>query len=273
MIFRDYWLVQEHTNERDSYLLRGQTHLDIAIRAVAKRDDKSPYAIANEYIAVELGQLIGLPVVNGIQLAIPNEDGSAETYWASLSVGEDLPPGDPAKALSGSPEFAYGSIVFDIWICNGDRHDKNFAFREESNELLLFDHGEAICGKTGPRFITDLSNDLGLRGTHAIANIVGDLGPVEPWVERIQSLSDEIIYFTVKAAVDAGLPAVEVDPLTSALVNRKRNLMYMLASVKCGSADFPRLNQIQTQIPKLAFQPKAVKSIQYDDHDHTNYTI
>ena len=276
MYFRKYRLIHEATKERDSPI-SGQKQWDIGINAVAKRDQNNPYLVVNELIAMELGRLLGVPVVEGVVVAgIPssNSNDFDRFYWASLSIGEDLPDGDPEEVLLNSPDEAAGAIVFDVWICNGDRHSRNFAYKAKSKNLLLFDHGEAICNRVGPSFLHSNRKSLGLRGCNDLALWIKDLSHFETWCRRVQEISTGAVEHVVRKACEVGLPPTEVVPLIEELVSRQRNLMYLF-SEHITPTDFPNLLPIQPELPKTACAvPNEIK-ITYDliSDDHTNYSI
>lgn len=102
--------------------------MDVAIHSVAKRDSNAPYLIANEIIALELGKLIDLPVVSGIPISgVPDSDDSQgpkqnNTYWASLSVGDELPPGD---------SVSIGGVTTPVQ----DRKDRGGSTTSDQNQL------------------------------------------------------------------------------------------------------------------------------------------
>lgn len=276
--FSKYKLIQQATRERSDLLLPGTKLWDIAINAVAKRDDNNPYLIANEQIAFQLGRLVGVPVVSGLCITgVPrslSDSTGEQAHWASFSVGEDLPDGDADEVISGSLDVAVGCVAFDAWICNGDRHAKNFTYSAESRTLLLFDHGESLCNKVGPPHIQNCRCSLGLRGTHEIGKRLPELRGIESWCEKIQQISSGAIKHIVSSACEIGLPVNEAFPLAEALIQRQRNLMYLFAT-KVTREDFPSLNPTLLGLQRTARAFPTEFEIPFDliEDDHSDYSI
>ncbi len=271
-LFTKYRLVREASRVRQD-----SGHLiqwDIAVHAVAKADTSNPYLVVNEFLASKLGELAGVPVVHGIVVSGVTREGrrleQPETlHWASLSVGEDLPDADPDDAIRQVLPLACASIVFDIWIANPDRHERNFSYDADRLSLLLFDHGESLCNCVGPSYLATRRNSLGLNGVHALSRVLTNPNPLMYWVERIQRISPDVIASIVDSAVEVGLPSNEAKALTIELVLRQRRLMYLIHSNLSSTADFPKL-QPNMCVDNLALAHPTPLLIEDDYDDFEN---
>lgn len=119
-----------------------------------------PGTLANEWIASRLGPLLGLPMAQTRIVRITRD--LLETYPMLKSMG--IPAGlhigslyesrglvlDDRVDLSACLNVSQGAgmIVFDHWINNGDRHEKNenVLYLPHSKKFIMIDHGDAFFG-------------------------------------------------------------------------------------------------------------------------------
>jgi hypothetical protein len=123
-----------------------------------------------------LGQFLGLPVP---PCGLFVEPGAARSYFGTLNFnvrGDSFPPADVAECLDAyrvlgpRPDHVIGTLVFDVWVANGDRNERNLRLDTTANprQLHVFDHGWALFGR-------------GLRGAESA-----------PGVPRLRRLRDEL---------------------------------------------------------------------------------
>jgi len=141
---------------------------DVGVHALAKRNLVNEYEVANELIALTIGQALGLPIPSGFPVGF---DGNR--YFCSMIIaqtGHRLPPGDAKIAVKVDEHTCTGAVAFDAWIGNFDRHRRNFHFDEEDKKLYLIDHGNSLFRQNGVSRFTELQSKIGLYAdTHEIA--------------------------------------------------------------------------------------------------------
>ncbi len=110
---------------------------DVGIHALAKRNLVNEYEVANELIALTLGQALGLPIPSGFPVSL-----EGQRFFCSMiiaQIGHRLPPGDARIAVDADEFLCTGTVVFDAWIGNCDRHRRNFHFDEEDQRLFTIE--------------------------------------------------------------------------------------------------------------------------------------
>ncbi|WP_435582315.1 hypothetical protein [Amycolatopsis thermoflava] len=145
-----------------------------------------PFVVANELICSRLASMVGLPVPVG-DVAL---DGAGERVWASALVllqGQEPAPADPEMLLTGEPDLVAGTLVFDTWIGNNDRHDDNLIY-ESSIGLWLYDHDKTLGGrKTGDAAVLEEHRDEPL--SYHVFDRAAALNRkhVAAWIHRIRN--------------------------------------------------------------------------------------
>lgn len=104
-----------------------------------------PYVAANELIAVRLGRHIGLPVLDhavaqtGTDLFFASQLMTTGTYAPAIT--------EALLASCSNRDRVHGIAVFDVWLCNVDRHHENLVVRQRRGGvdlLLLNDHSHLL---------------------------------------------------------------------------------------------------------------------------------
>jgi hypothetical protein len=123
----------------DDYLLKGP--------AYAK---DHPQVAGNEIVAAELADLLGLPILDHTIAQLDDDLFFASSYMPKGSWF----PNTTAELLEtcANRDRVYDLVVFDIWICNVDRHSGNLLVRvkrlrnskEEVRTLILNDHSHTL---------------------------------------------------------------------------------------------------------------------------------
>jgi hypothetical protein len=189
--------------------------IDADIRGVAKTNAHSPYTIANEVISARLGQCLGLPVPAGVVA-----EHSGRLFYLSLDVskeGRTLPPIIAADFVTAEPWLAAGTVVFDIWIANSDRHTSNISHDPAFSppRPAFFDHGHALLGTNDPKGLDRLTvaeGELGCTGSpplggnrHALLDLLSNAADLYAWVTRVSQLPDFVIGDACSNAHELGL--------------------------------------------------------------------
>jgi hypothetical protein len=154
-------------------------------------------------------------------------------------AGEDLPPANPARVVQANSAMAWGIVLFDVWIVNGDRHRRNIAFDADTNRLQIFDHGNALFCPDHERLV--IMRDQLAIGQHCLANEIVSLDGMLTWLQRINSIPEFYIRSLIESAVDVGLPAEHIDLCASFLIERRANLLTLLHTFH--SSFFPKVEK------------------------------
>ncbi len=221
---------------------------DVGIHALAKRNLVNDYEVANELIALTLGQALGLPIPSGFPVSL---DG--HRYFCSMIVaqtGHRLPPGDAKIAVAADEFHCTGTVVFDAWIGNFDRHQRNFHFDEEDERLYLIDHGISLFGQNGVSRFKDLENKIGLYAdTHDIAREMKGWQHFDEWEGRILALPE----FLIRGAVEAASDEIEPNEQTACvdfLLDRRLRLRDLFADAQNDPDVFPKAGNPLFKIEK-----------------------
>lgn len=170
------------------------------INAVAKKVlPGQPNIVANELVCCLLARMLLLPCPPGAL-----SQSGADTYFFSLDfnlAGQALPPADPTMVVAAFPRLAWGIIVFDALVMNGDRHPGNIAHDTTTNRLQIFDHSHAFLSPTGDptQNLPPKENDLGIGG-HCLAAAIDTADGLYTWLDRVSLIPD----FFIEGIIEAG---------------------------------------------------------------------
>jgi hypothetical protein len=223
----------------------GSTHLHLA--AVGKANDAAnPYYIVNEIISAEIGRRVRLPVPPSC--AVEDEDG--EAFFASLNfnlTGDTLPPVIPPLFAAAFGDQCADVVVFDIFICNSDRHQGNLSADYTAPRFNLFDHSHALLGygPFGTDRLIEAEDSLTIEGgawgnRHCLMDEVTDDRHFIKMLERIEGLDDYFIRELVQEVAEYGLTADQVALVTDFLLRRRSKVRQLVADNK---AQFTAIQQ------------------------------
>jgi hypothetical protein len=200
-----------------------------SVGAVLKRDSaEDPYCVANELICGALGQFLGLPVP---PCGLFVEPGAARSYFGTLNFnvrGDSFPPADVAECLDAyrvlgpRPDHVIGTLVFDVWVANGDRNERNLRLDTTANprQLHVFDHGWALFGRglrgaesaPGVPRLRRLRDELGIADStdpsgvpHCLLTAVRSNERFGGWIERVRAVPNFVIDDAVRRAREVQL--------------------------------------------------------------------
>jgi hypothetical protein len=149
-----------------------------------------------------------------------------------------LPPANPAAVVGQSADLACGIVLFDVWIANGDRHNRNIVHDRNTGRIQVFDHSHAFYSVNGGRAHLEANrNSLGIGG-HCLAAEISSHSGLMRWEERIQAVPDFYIWEAVAEAVEVGLPEADKDFCAQFLLDRRQRLMDLIRNSR---PVFPRL--------------------------------
>ncbi len=165
-------------------------------------------------------------------------------------TGHRLPPGDAKIAVAADEFPCTGTVIFDAWIGNFDRHRRNFHYDEEDKRLYLIDHGNSLIGQNGISRFTDLANKIGIyASTHDIARELKGWQHFDEWEGRILALPEYLIRHAMEAASDE----IDRDEQTACidfLLDRRLRLRNLFAEAQCDPDVFPNAGSPLFKIEK-----------------------
>jgi len=191
----------------------------------------SPFTVPNEYICAMLANLIGLTVP---PFCVTRYEG--RWYFVSMLIDEPpLKAVDPSEIVKlDGGDIASGILVFDIFIANNDRKEKDLWLDPHIGEVVIFDHSHALLGYE--RGVSErlrlLENELGILGDgkcpdHCLLEHIETDAFFPKWIERIKSLRPDIIDEIVEEGCryanseDHPLSSNDIENLKSFLKRRK----------------------------------------------------
>jgi hypothetical protein len=149
-----------------------------------------PFMAANEYICATLAGIIGLPVPPGVIV----QSVSGEVGYVALRFGnasERPPPVIADHVAADEPDLCAGTLTFDCWIANDDRHQENLAYARGTWPFMVFDHSHAFFGEPGdPTRLHDVGRGFLPR---LLAAHLPEATRYEEWLLRVQSIRPGVI--------------------------------------------------------------------------------
>lgn len=210
----------------------------VAMAGVGKSaSETSPSAVANELIVGELGRAARLPVPPGMLATDP----SGKPYHVSMNfylTGEDLPPADALALATEQPELSCGIVLFDMWVCNDDRHAGNLAFDKVSKKVTLFDHSHSLMReKRGIERLKQYESKLGIGG-HCLLPHIRSFSGFPKWAGRMKAIPEYYIRESVSDNSAFGISTSDAEFCADYLVLRRTKLMDLLLANR---PEFPKI--------------------------------
>lgn len=205
-------------------------------------DLRGPLA-ANERIAYELGEILGLPVrpvqfyhYHGLRGHLAWAVADTARPWARLD--DDLRR-DPSRFLR-EPDLLYRMLVYDVFIYNHDRHEGNLLATARgpggAHDLHLIDHDLALFGQRAKwrthRWWHPAWDDPNLFARIAeLKGMIARFAQLEPAVAAIEAIPAGRIEAIVDGVLDLGeghLTYFEAQAIKGMLVRRQEKLRGLL---------------------------------------------
>jgi hypothetical protein len=213
----------------------------VSIAGVAKKAlPNQPFIVANELICSTLARQLMLPCPPG---ALMKKD--EDIYYFSLDfniAGQALPPVAAADLIAAVPKLAWGVLVFDVLVMNGDRHNRNIAFDTATGKVQIFDHSHSFL-----RLDADIETALAAREktlgieNHCLAPDINTLDGMEDWLERVKLIPDYVVDEIIAAGCDCGIPPDKRQAISD-FVKRRRDALEAL--IKGNMDRFPKLPKV-----------------------------
>lgn len=187
----------------------------------------------------------------GISVAGSDVPTTEFNFWSSISVGEDLPPANCELMLSERPNDAFGLLVFDAWIANGDRNEKNLTYNSIKKELLAFDHEQAICNNSGVNFLKSHRNSISFLDGHAVGYHIRGLERIAPWLDKIQAIPASVVLHAAKKFSEWLPDQIDYKSIASELVIRQKTLAYLFSKNQNNRELFPSIEKSLIEVPPI----------------------
>ncbi|HEX5180096.1 MAG TPA: HipA family kinase [Gemmatimonadaceae bacterium] len=198
----------------------------------------SNWVVPNEIICGRLGRVLGLPVPPGcvvtVEGVIPGSPpgcvvtDAGTLHYVSLDFnvsGQELAPVNARAFVAHDPSLASRLVVFDAWVLNADRHERNVFFDLTTGLIQVFDHGHALFGP-GPYVepaLEEQRTSLDL-SKHVVPPYLTHLDGLKRGIERVQALPRFVVEDAVAAAVGTGITDIEGAFCVDFLMDRAQRL-------------------------------------------------
>ena len=205
----------------------------VGVAAIAKRNiDGQPYIVPNELICAALASACRLPIPPGF--LVKHDDQSAFVSMNFNLSGENLPPADPGQIVALHPDMAWGIVLFDVWVCNVDRHNGNLSYDAGTDTLQIFDHSHALFGQGGRPHLEAQTNALAIGG-QCLARHLTTLAGANDWLARISAVPEFYVRSVCSEVTTLGIAAGDSEWIAEFLLNRR---MKIKALVNANRAHF-----------------------------------
>jgi hypothetical protein len=207
----------ENTNE---YLIKGPSLVE-----------GIPTVAANEWIAAELADALGLPTLDHRIVEMGGKLFFASTYMQEPSffpaIDEDL------LRRCQNADRVYEIVVLDAWLCNLDRHQENlvvrrFKKRSDQFQLILNDHSHCLVSPYIPTLDLLAERLDSLPGSYVSLPFVRErikradrLGEA---LSGVESLSDDHVRAAVRSIPESLLDQYHRDGYERFLICRRPRL-------------------------------------------------
>jgi hypothetical protein len=227
-----YVLAENNTE----YLIKGPSLVDI------------PTVAANEWIAAELADKLGLPSLDHRFVQLGDDLFFASTYMHKPSFAPAITK-DLLRRCRNA-DRVYAVVVFDAWLCNLDRHAGNLIVRrvkkgEDERRMLLNDHSHLLVSPHIPTLDLLRSRLDSLPGAYVRLPFIRD------WIQRpelvrdalkaVESLSNDQITAVVRSTPEPLLAEELREGYAEFLVERRSRLRRVFQR---DAAAFPNLGTL-----------------------------
>lgn len=199
-----------------------------------------PTVGANEWIAVRLAAMLGLPVQDHVIAAKGDNLFFGSRFMPDTSFFPALT--ETILKQCENRERTYDVVVFDVWLINPDRHEENLIARRvkgsKAHALMLNDHSHLLVNPLGPATVDQLMGKVSASARpyvrqSCISASIEDPARLDAALNRVEGLSEGEIRSTVATTPPELLSSAAQDTCADFLVERRARLR---ASVEKDSA-------------------------------------
>lgn len=204
------------------------------------------YIAGNEYIAARLTEILELPILDS---RIVRWHGNLHfaSRWMHPNTHDSLPTPDKISQCSNSYRV-YDMAVFDVWLCNVDRHRGNIVMRLHPRPdgsvvrtLLFNDHSHCLLAPgRAPHLQSTTVHDLGnLAKTgfcssvpphdtffraRIIEHLIEDVAMLREALDRVAAIPNHAIKSVVSGVPPDFIPTSDRAGIENFLLNRRKAL-------------------------------------------------
>jgi hypothetical protein len=214
-------------------------------RQGAAPDDDSPYLIANEWVASNIGWFLRVHVPPFALMRRAGHKGMFVSLHIDPRKLTQPPDAKPVKLVERDADLCTGILLFDVLIANVDRHAGNILVDDPQSPLQIdvIDHDRAVFGHFPGEVrarLTLLWNHLAVTGNtgitgeqrHCLIDAVTTPDHFWKWMGRISAIPDGFVKDICDEVVGIGVTKEDADLAASFLINRKRNFDAILRANK-----------------------------------------
>ena len=203
-----------------------------------------PYLAANELVSATIGRHLGLPLLDSTVVQMGSDLFFASTYMAKGSfypqITEDL------FNKCENRERVYTMVVFDTWLCNQDRHDRNLLVRavkrsgSEVYTILPNDHGHCLVADQTPAILPGLldSPPGQYLKIQYVAEAIRELGKLRQALDAVEAMKDVVLSSAVRSIPEKLLNSKDQGDYENFLMQRRTRLRRLFEDNR---ACFPKL--------------------------------
>ncbi|MEW4564667.1 hypothetical protein AB1K70_19155 [Bremerella sp. JC770] len=161
-------------------------------------------------------------------------------YYCSAEatvLGGEAPDADFFDFASNKPDLAAGIVMFDSWICNEDRSEKNAIYDPFDQEMFLIDHGRALLGVDGLETLLAMDKKIALHPD--FAKHISDASAFGDWYNRLMQIPEYMITDATKQGEQLGISPTDYSAVAKFLIERRAKLPLLLDRNK--NSLFPNL--------------------------------
>jgi hypothetical protein len=200
---------------------------------VVKADDDPTQTCtaANEYICNRLALALGLPAPPGGLIRMRDQ----RPAFVSLRFGslkEAPPPVVPTQFMSDHPDLASGTVAFDCWVANPDRHPGNLAYRRSSIPPAMFDHGLCLAGESRSSIYSMINRVDDPAFENCLTPLLSTAKILEAWVHTIGALPRPTIDGIIAETVGVGLLTADEARLIGGFLRIRQHTLHRLLRMR-----------------------------------------
>jgi hypothetical protein len=190
------------------------------------------YGAANEYIAAHLADQLGLPLLDYRIL----QAGNTFFFGSSLMPSGTFYPAITNDLFSrcANRDRVYALVVFDVWLCNIDRHDENLIVRTQVRggrtrfTMVPNDHDRCLVlpGETPADLANKLTWDFAYPFVRLpfIREAIADARRLREAIDSVEGVTDTAIHGVVASLPEPLLPLADRPSVEAFLMNRRSRL-------------------------------------------------
>jgi hypothetical protein len=215
---------------------------EFIVKAPSLCREVGPYIPANEMVCAEIAGVLGIPVLPWEFIELP--DGDLGFGSLRMTNADFASMSEPIANQIANPELFSSVAVFDLWVCNTDRHAGNLLARRGRDEytLLANDHSHTLIREhMDPATLADSYSRLGpeafFRSGELRARVM-DCRFLRDTLGAVEAFDEQVLRSIVSSVPVAWMSEDVKSQLSEFLLVRARTIRSIFQGV---SSFFPKL--------------------------------